>query len=72
MAPVEFKIPPGTYDVVLHFIPSDDKEITCLICNQNNCDLETTVRDWRHSRITIGKHSKCVWTPIKEICNGNP
>lgn len=64
MAPVEFKIPPGTYDITLHFGPSDDKEITCLICGQDNCDLEVSVRDKRHHRIAIGKHSKCVWNQV--------
>jgi hypothetical protein len=50
--------------ILLEFEPSKDVELTCIVCGGQGVDLEATVRDRRNSRITIGKHSACVWKPI--------
>ena len=65
MSPVVIEPPPGTYEIKLAFTPSEDKEITCIVCNQQGCDLEVTVYDRRRARITMGKHTACTWVMVK-------
>jgi len=59
-------LPPEAFEIRLKFVASSDKELTCIICNQDNVDLECTVRDGRGARITMGKHSRCFWRPVGE------
>jgi len=66
MAPTNFSVPEGTYVITLKFVPTEDPVITCIVCGQNNCELECTVRDRRNARVTIGKHTRCTWRPIEE------
>ncbi len=64
MAPVVIEPPPGTFEIKLEFTPSDDPEITCIVCCQPKCDLAVTVYDRRRARITMGKHSACTWVMV--------
>lgn len=62
MAPPEGKPVEGEI-VEFIFKPSDDSHITCIVCGDVGCDLESTayqtVRGIGHARVTVGKHSKC-------------
>lgn len=57
--------PPEYRTIVLEFEPSEDRELTCVVCGQTNVDLECTVRNRSNSRVTLGKHTHCVWKKIR-------
>lgn len=42
----------------LTWVPTDDPRITCVVCNQEGCDIETRIRDNRFTS-WIGMHSEC-------------
>lgn len=53
--------------VTYEFGPSEDAELTCIICGKDKCDLESTAYQTYpgfHGRVTVGKHSTCVRKPI--------
>ncbi|HYX21028.1 MAG TPA: hypothetical protein VFA98_09320 [Thermoanaerobaculia bacterium] len=62
MAPLNGK-PVEEETLVFVFKPSNDPHISCVVCGDGGCDLESTayqtVRGLGHSRVTVGKHSKC-------------
>lgn len=62
MAPTT-TMPTQTETVTFTFTPTNDKEITCIVCGEDKCDLESTayqtVRGLGHARVTVGKHSTC-------------
>jgi hypothetical protein len=63
--------PPGALSITLDFEPSDDPEITCIVCNGGGCDLSVTVYQGpRHMRVTMGKHTKCTWVMVKRKLAG--
>jgi hypothetical protein len=66
MAPTNVYPPPGTYVITLKFEPSDDVEITCVVCGAPGCDLAATVYDSQRRRITMGKHTRCTWVMVDE------
>lgn len=53
--------------VELLFRPTTDREITCIVCGGDGCELEATAykitRFGGHSRVWIGKHDKCEFRP---------
>lgn len=49
---------PKRDNLVLSFnlVPTDDKQITCIMCNRENCDYEMSYFIMGRKRITVGIH----------------
>lgn len=56
----------GEDRIILDFVPSHDGLLTCVVCGADGVDQETTVRDRWNSRVTIGKHRRCVWLRLRK------
>jgi len=62
--------------VTLTFVPTSDREISCIVCGKDQCELEATAykttASGNHCRVWIGKHAHCDFRPAASWPAGLP